>query len=111
MDALFTKTPSALGVYVVPWIALGVVVAWRRRMPADRAVACWVLAVAVPLLLTLPDNRYFLPAFPALTLLAGRSLVERAERVAPVVALAAVLCAIALAFYARVDLGQRMFLF
>lgn len=111
MDAIFTKTPSAVGVYVVPWLALGALVAWRRRIPADWAVACWVVAVAGPLLLTLPDNRYFLPAFPALTLLAARALVEREERVVPVVGLAFALCAITLAFYARIDLGQRMFLF
>lgn len=111
MDALLTKTPSALGVYTVPWIALGALATRRRRTSADRFVLAWIVLVFVPLLVTLPDNRYFLPAFPALAVLGARALLDRPIWLAHVLVLAWLLCAITLAFYARIDLSQRMFLF
>jgi len=110
LDAVFTKTPAAVGVYLLPWIALGAHAA-RRRLAEDRLVLAWVALVFAPLLLTLPDNRYFLPAFPALFLLGARALVDRPRWTAHVLVLAWLLCAITLALYAQVDLGQRAFLF
>jgi 4-amino-4-deoxy-L-arabinose transferase-like glycosyltransferase len=111
LDAIFSKTPSALGVYTLPWIALG---AWaaRRRLREDGFVLAWIALVFVPLVATLPDNRYFLPAFPALLLLAARALLDRPARwTVHVLLLAWLLCAITLALYAQVDLSQRAFLF
>jgi hypothetical protein len=67
--------------------------------------------VFVPLLLTLPDNRYFMPAFPALMLLGARALLDRPRWAAQVLVLAWLLCALTLAFYAHIDLAERVFLF
>lgn len=111
LDALLTKAPSALGVYTVPWIALGALATLRRRAVEDVFVLSWIVIVFVPLLLTLPDNRYFLPAFPALALLGARALLARPRWAAHVLVLAWLLCAITLAFYANIDLGEKVFLF
>lgn len=111
LDALFSKTPSALGVYLLPWIALGATATFRHRLREDRFVLAWIGLVFVPLLLTLPDNRYFLPAFPPLMLLGARALLDRPRWTVRVLVLAWALCAITLALYAQVDLGQRAFLF
>jgi hypothetical protein len=111
LDAVFTKTPSALGLGVLPWVAVGVLAALHRRTTADSVALLWIGLVFVPLLLTLPDNRYFLPAFPALTGLAAVVLVSRPRWAGHVLLLAWLLCAITFWFYARIDLGERVFLF
>jgi hypothetical protein len=67
--------------------------------------------VFVPLVLTLPDNRYFLPAFPALAALAAGVLVGRPRYAGHVLLLAWLLCAVSVLFYTRIDLGQKAFLF
>jgi hypothetical protein len=59
------------------------------------------------LLLTLPDNRYFLPAFPAVALVGAQALAGRPRWSARVLLLAFLLCAVTLAFYARIDLAQH----
>ncbi|MEW6271274.1 MAG: glycosyltransferase family 39 protein [Thermodesulfobacteriota bacterium] len=111
LDSIVTKTPSALGVYVVPWVLLGAVDAVRRRRAEDAFVLAWIGLVSIPLVLTLPDNRYFLPAFPAFALLAARALLARPAWTVPALTLAWVLCGLTLAFYARIDLAQKVFLF
>lgn len=107
IDALLFKTPAAIGVYVMPWVALGAVAMFHRRAMQDRFVACWIGLVFVPLLLTLPDNRYFLPAFPAVALVGAQALAGRPRWCARVLLLALLLCAVTLAFYARIDLSQH----
>lgn len=111
LDALVVKAPAALGVYVVPWVGLGAWGAFHRRAMQDRFVACWIALVFVPLLLTVPDNRYFLPAFPALAILGAQALAARPRWGARVLLLAALLCAITLALYASVDLERRAAIF
>lgn len=107
IDALIVKAPAALGVYVLPWVALGAATMFHRRAMQDRFVACWIGLVFVPLLLTLPDNRYFLPAFPAVALVGAQALAGRPLWSARVLVLALLLCALTLAFYARIDLAQH----
>lgn len=107
VDALLFKAPAAIGVAVVPWIALGGVLLWYRRAMQDRFVACWIGLVFVPLALTLPDNRYFLPAFPALAIVGAQALVARPRSCARVLLLALLLGAITVGFYTQIDLGQR----
>lgn len=111
MDAIFTKTPSALGIYLLPLLALGVREAWRRRTFEDGFVLWWIVLVFVPLLLTLPDNRYFLPAFPALMVVVASALVARPRWTVKLLLLALVLSAVSVALYASLDLSQPMFLF
>jgi hypothetical protein len=111
LDSLFFKTPAAVGVFVLPWIALGAVAMFHRRALQDRFVACWIVLVFVPLLVTLPDNRYFLPAFPALAIVGAQALAARPRWSARVVLLALLLCAITLAFYTRIDLATRASVF
>jgi 4-amino-4-deoxy-L-arabinose transferase-like glycosyltransferase len=107
LDSLVFKAPSAIGVFILPWIALGAVAMFHRRALQDRFVGCWIVLVFVPLLLTLPDNRYFLPAFPALAIVGGQALAARPRWSARVVLLALLLCAITLVFYTQIDLAMR----
>ena len=107
LDALLLKAPSAIGVCVLPWVALGAAAMFHRRAMQDRFVACWIGLVFVPLLLTLPDNRYFLPAFPAVALVGAQALAGRPRWSARVLLLALLLCAVTLALYARIDLAQH----
>jgi 4-amino-4-deoxy-L-arabinose transferase-like glycosyltransferase len=111
LDALVSKTPAGLGVAVVPWIVCGAVVATWRRTVEDRVVLTWIALVFLPLFLTLPDNRYFLPAYPALAVLGVHALLARPRFAAHALVLAWLLCAVTLLFYARIDLAQKAFLF
>lgn len=107
LDSLLFKLPAAVGVAWLPWIALGGVVMWHRRAMQDHFVAAWIVLVFVPLALTLPDNRYFLPAFPAFAVVGAQALGARPRWSARVLLLAIALCAITIAFYTQIDLGQR----
>lgn len=111
LDAIFTKTPSALGVGLAPLVVAGAWRALRRRGTGDVLVLSWIALVSVPLLLTLPDNRYFLPAFPAMMALVAIVLADRPRWAVHVLVLAWLLCAITFFFYARIDLGEKVFLF
>ncbi|MFM7140634.1 MAG: glycosyltransferase family 39 protein, partial [Alphaproteobacteria bacterium] len=68
LEAIFTKLPSGLGVYLMPILAGGVAAFARSGGASARLLAAWVALVSLPLLVTLPDNRYFLPAYPALSI-------------------------------------------
>jgi len=111
LDAIFTKLPSGIGVYLVPVLVLGTAALAREGGPTARLLAAWVLLVAAPLLLTLPDNRYFLPAYPALSLVAARGAEPLGPERTRMLLLGWLLCAVTLGYYAQVDLGERAFLF
>ncbi|MEM2125314.1 MAG: glycosyltransferase family 39 protein [Candidatus Methanosuratincola sp.] len=72
LESFFTRIPTSLGVYHLPLILLGIIYVLRRRNPSDVFVLLWILVVFVILFLTLPDHRYFLPAFPAIAILIAR---------------------------------------
>ena len=76
------RLPSALGVYHLPLLAAGVWGAWRRRQQAEWFLLAWVAVIWLPLLVTLPDHRYFLMTFPVLAVLAANALqnIPRAVR-------------------------------
>ena len=59
----------------------------------------------------MPDNRYFLPAYPAIAMLGAHGLSRLGAGRGRALLLAALLCAVTLAYYAQVDLAQRAFLF
>ena len=70
------RLPSALGVYNLPLFALGGIFIINRRRSVDWVILFWILSVWLPLSLTLPDHRYFLPSFPALALVAALGLQQ-----------------------------------
>lgn len=77
INSLLTRLPSAIGVYNLPIILLGSLLALINRKPSGIVLLLWIVTVTVLLLLTLPDHRYFMPIFPALALLAGIWLRDR----------------------------------
>jgi 4-amino-4-deoxy-L-arabinose transferase-like glycosyltransferase len=112
LDALFTKLPSGLGLYNLPLLALGLARFATLPPRSRRVLAGWIVLVSVPLLSTLPDNRYFLPVYPAFAILSAVGIVQVAHPGrARVLALAWLLCGVTLAYYTTVDLRQRAFLF
>lgn len=70
-ETVTNRLPSGLGVYNLPFLALGGLFAISRRRAVDWVLLFWILSVWLPLSLTLPDHRYFLPSFPAVALLAA----------------------------------------
>jgi len=78
-ETVTNRLPSALGVYNLPLLALGGFWLLTRRSRSDWLLILWITAVWLPLMLTLPDHRYFMSSFPALALLiaAGFQLVPR----------------------------------
>jgi len=73
-ETMTNRLPSGLGVYNLPFLALGGLFVVNRRRSADWVLLFWVLSVWLPLSLTLPDHRYFLSSFPAVALLAALGL-------------------------------------
>lgn len=73
-ETMTNRLPSGLGVYNLPLLAIGGVFILTRRNKADWILLIWILSVWLPLSLTLPDHRYFLPSFPALALIAALGL-------------------------------------
>ncbi|MFZ1400423.1 MAG: glycosyltransferase family 39 protein, partial [Candidatus Promineifilaceae bacterium] len=75
-ETMTNRLPSGLGVYNLPIITLGVVFLLNRRRKVDWVLLLWMLSVWLPLTLTLPDHRYFLPSFPAVALAAALGLQQ-----------------------------------
>jgi hypothetical protein len=74
LESVLTRLPSALGLYQFPILGLGCLSIRPLRNRGDLYVVIWALAVFVPVLLTTPDPRYFIPAFPALAIIAVRGM-------------------------------------
>jgi 4-amino-4-deoxy-L-arabinose transferase-like glycosyltransferase len=72
LESFFTRIPSSLGVHHFPLILIGGLYLLRKRSPADMFVLLWIGVVFFILFLTLPDHRYFLPAFPAIAIMVAR---------------------------------------
>jgi 4-amino-4-deoxy-L-arabinose transferase-like glycosyltransferase len=71
--------PYQLGIYNLPILLLGGLYVLRRRSQADLFALLWIAAVFLPVLLTLPDIRYFVPAMPAVALVMAHGLRRFAE--------------------------------
>lgn len=77
--ALTYKIPSAIGVYNLPLILLGLWV-WitqrrnRHYMWANGFLFLWLIVVFIPVLVTLPVERYVMPAYPALAVMMAHGL-------------------------------------
>ena len=74
LESLLARLPSAIGVYLAPVLVYGVIVALRRRERVDVALLLSIACLAVPVLLTTPDPRYFFPAFPLLAIIGATAL-------------------------------------
>ncbi len=77
LNSLVTRLPSGIGVYNLPLIALGALLVMVTRKLPGIMLIMWIITVAILLLFTLPDHRYFMPTFPAMALLAGAWLRDR----------------------------------
>ncbi len=98
-ETMTNRLPSGLGVYNLPFLALGSVFVINRRRKADWIVLFWILSVWLPLSLTLPDHRYFLPSFPAVALMAALGLQQVTKGTARGLLLALLLAASTLYLY------------
>ena len=75
-ETMTNRLPSALGVYNLPLLAVGGLYVLKRRRSVEWVLLFWILSVWLPLSLTLPDHRYFLPSFPAVALVAALGLQQ-----------------------------------
>ena len=85
LGVLGMRLPSGIGIYLLPPLFLGVWQLFRQRSHSDLFVLLWVLAVFLPLMLTMPGPRYFFPAFPALAIAMARGIVHVREEKASLV--------------------------
>ncbi|MBV7340111.1 hypothetical protein KFU94_70280 [Chloroflexi bacterium TSY] len=110
LETLLTRLPSALGVYSIPIMALGLVAFWKRRTWTEWFILAWIVLIWVPLLLTLPDHRYFMLSFPALALLAAHGLQATSDRMMQVLLLALLYCGGSLYLFVDWSRGTHLFL-
>jgi 4-amino-4-deoxy-L-arabinose transferase-like glycosyltransferase len=110
LEALVAKLPSALGLYNLPLLVLGSAQLGRRGGKPAWVVVLWIVLVCVPLLLTLPDNRYFLPAFPAFAMVMALGLERLPDTCDEVLLLSLLLCLITLVYYSTLQTAAPAFL-
>lgn len=89
-ETLTNRLPSSLGVYSLPAMALGAIFLFQRHEKPDQMVLLWIILVWLPLMLTLPDHRYFMPSFPAVAILMAVG-IQRLPQIINKAALLAVL--------------------
>jgi 4-amino-4-deoxy-L-arabinose transferase-like glycosyltransferase len=109
LEMISTRLTSALGFYNIPTLFLGGLDLVRRRDQSSIFVILWVTIVFLVLILTLPDARYFMPAFPAVAIGMARGLRRIPEATEQAVLLALLYCSGAL--YLFVDLYRAPHLF
>lgn len=111
--SIVARLPAAIGIYALPVILRGTwtLAPFERR--TDGLLLVWGLAVFLPIAVTLPVNRFFMPAFPAVSAVMALGLLRATRPVdqirIPLVM--AALCATTLAYYGWVDLSVRLRLF
>lgn len=110
LESVLTRLPSALGLYHIPLLLLGGMHLVRRRGQSDRFVLMWVIVVFVILILTLPDARYFMPAFPALAIAAVRGFQQLPKATERVVVLGLLYCGGALYLFTDWYRAAHLFL-
>jgi 4-amino-4-deoxy-L-arabinose transferase-like glycosyltransferase len=110
METFVASLPSALGVHNLPVLFLGGLSLVQRRNQPDLLVLLWIASVSLPLMLTLPDPRYFMPAFPALAVVMARGLKRIPEATERVVMLALFYGGEALYLYIVISQTARLIL-
>jgi 4-amino-4-deoxy-L-arabinose transferase-like glycosyltransferase len=76
-NSIVTKLSSAIGVYNLPLLLLGGIFVIRRFGKSERFLLIWIALVAILLVITLPDHRYFMITFPAMTIVIAVWLKQR----------------------------------
>lgn len=74
LGALTVEVPTGLGAYSIPVFLLAGLEMLRQRNESDVYLLVWIGAIFVPMFLTLPTVPYFVPAFPALAIVAARGV-------------------------------------
>lgn len=100
LEALLIRLPSALGAYTIPILLLGGLSLACQRSQSDLFVLLWIGIVSVVLIFTLPEPRYFMPAFPAFAIAMARGLRHVPDAVERIVLLALLYCGGALYLFA-----------
>jgi 4-amino-4-deoxy-L-arabinose transferase-like glycosyltransferase len=110
IEMLSTRLTSAIGVYNFPVIGLSGLCLTKCRTKPDWFILLWTAIVFLTVTLTLPDARYFMPAFPALGIAMARAGVRHFFEAPEKVALLALLyCGGAL--YLLVDWYRASYIF
>jgi 4-amino-4-deoxy-L-arabinose transferase-like glycosyltransferase len=108
-EMISTELTSAVGFYHLTLAFLGLLCLLCERRRSDLLVLLWMAPVFGVVALTVPDPRYFMPAFPALALAMARGLRHFVRGQERVVLLALLLCAGSLYLFA--DWYRAAFLF
>ncbi len=85
LETLTSRLPSALGPYNIPLLFLVGLYTVGPRGQLDPLLGLWIVVLFVLLILALPDHRYFMPIFPALSIMMAhgvRSISNNSEQVA-----------------------------
>jgi 4-amino-4-deoxy-L-arabinose transferase-like glycosyltransferase len=109
VEMISTELTSAVGLYNLPLVLWGILHCVNSRSKPDLLVMLWILPVFAIVTLTLPDPRYFMPAFPALAIAMARKAQVFRESASRIVVLAILLCGGALYLFA--DWYRAAFLF
>ncbi len=109
-ETMTNRLPSALGVYNLPFVAVGVLQLLRRRRQADWLLLCWIIPLFSILTVTLPDHRYFMVLFPAFSISMASCLARDDDRTVRILLLALLLCAGSLYLFVDWDRVNHLFL-
>ncbi|MBV7327915.1 glycosyltransferase family 39 protein [Chloroflexi bacterium TSY] len=93
LESILTKLPSSIGMYNLPLLFIGIVLIIQHRRFSDQFLLLWIFVLALELLLTLPDHRYFMPIFPALAVV-GANGIKNVPKVSDRLVLLAILFAV-----------------
>ncbi|MCA9971592.1 MAG: glycosyltransferase family 39 protein [Anaerolineales bacterium] len=76
-NSLLTKLPSSIGVYHGLLLLLSGITLLRQRQWKDWFLLLWIASVSIVLIITLPDHRYFMPTFPAMSIMIALWLMRQ----------------------------------
>jgi 4-amino-4-deoxy-L-arabinose transferase-like glycosyltransferase len=110
IEMISTELTSALGLYNIPFLFLGGLHLLQQRSKSDLFLLLWIIPVFAIVALTLPDPRYFMPAFPALALAMARGMERFFKVPQKVILLALLLCGGSLYLYADWNRATYMFM-